>query len=197
MSENDLNGSYYEILGVNISSSPGDIKKAFKLKASQYHPDKKPHGDTEKFQIINRAYTVLSDEKLRKEYNQNGYKDRADNPFSQVDELITKLILKAMESHGFKRRNYLEIVSQNLKALCSEAEVHIRKCEKEISDYEYFKKHLEVNSCLDRVLSDKCKQATEQVDLAKDSIELFKTAIKLVDKMEYTGEDIREYSYYP
>jgi len=59
---------YYEILGVPENASEEEIKKAFRELAKKYHPDV-PGGDAEKFKEILEAYRVLSDPKLRKEYD--------------------------------------------------------------------------------------------------------------------------------
>ncbi len=61
---------YYAVLGVDKSASGEDIKRAFRKLAHKYHPDK--GGDTEKFKEVNEAYSILSDEKKRKEYDTYG-----------------------------------------------------------------------------------------------------------------------------
>lgn len=63
--------NYYKILGVKKTVSQDEIKKAYRKKAMQYHPDKNS-GDKwaeEKFKEINEAYKVLSDVVKRKEYD--------------------------------------------------------------------------------------------------------------------------------
>jgi DnaJ-class molecular chaperone len=65
---------YYKVLGVDRKASADEIKKAFRKKARQYHPDIKPD-DREaekKFKEINEAYEVLSDEKKRRDYDTFG-----------------------------------------------------------------------------------------------------------------------------
>ncbi len=63
--------NYYNILDVPKSASTDDIKKAFRKLAHKYHPDKKG-GDAEKFKEASEAYSVLSDEKKRAEYDSYG-----------------------------------------------------------------------------------------------------------------------------
>lgn len=63
--------SYYEILGVDKKASKDEIKKAFRRLAHQYHPDKKG-GDTDKFKEVNEAYSILSDDQKRNQYDTYG-----------------------------------------------------------------------------------------------------------------------------
>lgn len=62
---------YYQILGVDKKASKDEIKKAFRKLAHQLHPDKKG-GDVEKFKEVNEAYTVLSDDQKRSQYDMYG-----------------------------------------------------------------------------------------------------------------------------
>lgn len=66
---------YYEVLGVEKTASADEIKKAYRKKAIQYHPDKNP-GDKsaeEKFKEAAEAYEVLSDPQKRQRYDQFGH----------------------------------------------------------------------------------------------------------------------------
>ena len=65
------NKDYYEILGVDKKAGKDDIKRAFRALAHKYHPDKKT-GDDAKFKEINEAYSVLSDDQKRAQYDQFG-----------------------------------------------------------------------------------------------------------------------------
>jgi len=65
---------YYELLGIEKTASQDEIKKAFRKKAMEYHPDKN-NGDDTKFKEINEAYSVLSDEKKRQNYDNFGSAD--------------------------------------------------------------------------------------------------------------------------
>ncbi|MBO5664467.1 MAG: molecular chaperone DnaJ, partial [Bacteroidales bacterium] len=66
---------YYEVLGVSKTASEDEIKKAYRKKAIQYHPDKNP-GDKEaeeKFKEAAEAYEVLSNAEKRQRYDQFGH----------------------------------------------------------------------------------------------------------------------------
>jgi len=62
---------YYELLGISKNASKDEIKKAFRKKAQQYHPDKQD-GDECKFKEVNEAYTTLSNDQKRAQYDQFG-----------------------------------------------------------------------------------------------------------------------------
>ncbi|EDL75410.1 rCG23817, isoform CRA_a [Rattus norvegicus] len=67
--------SYYEILDVPRSASPDDIKKAYRKKALQWHPDKNPDNKEfaeKKFKEVAEAYEVLSDKHKREIYDRYG-----------------------------------------------------------------------------------------------------------------------------
>jgi DnaJ-domain-containing protein 1 len=62
---------YYTLLGVSPEADTSEIKKAFREKAYEVHPDTSAqgHSDNEKFVELNTAYQTLCDPVLRKHYN--------------------------------------------------------------------------------------------------------------------------------
>ena len=63
---------YYEVLGVDRKASAEEIKKAYRQKAIEYHPDKNPGNAEaeEKFKEAAEAYDVLSNADKRARYDQ-------------------------------------------------------------------------------------------------------------------------------
>ena len=69
-----ITNNYYDILGVDQNADQETIKKVYRQKAKEFHPDK--GGDETMFKKISEAYEVLVDEGKRNEYD-----NRNNNPF--------------------------------------------------------------------------------------------------------------------
>lgn len=66
---------FYDILGINKNATAAEIKKAYRKKAIEYHPDKNPDDATaeERFKKAAEAYEVLSDPNKKAKYDQYGH----------------------------------------------------------------------------------------------------------------------------
>ena len=77
---------YYDVLGVSKDASDDDIKKAFRKKAMENHPDRNPDDPTaaEKFKEASEAYEILSDPQKRNSYDRFGFAG-VQSDFSRVN----------------------------------------------------------------------------------------------------------------
>lgn len=79
---------YYSVLGIERSATEQEVKKAYRVLALKWHPDKNPDDSKaaeEKFKEIGEAYSVLSDNEKRKRYNKYG-REGVEDPFAGFED---------------------------------------------------------------------------------------------------------------
>jgi DnaJ-class molecular chaperone len=95
---------HYAALGLSSAATLADIKKAFRQKASLYHPDKNPDEDAPaRFRAVQEAYDVLADPEQRQAYDDNRRRNLLDNPLetaqgiwqTYMDALLEKSATKS------------------------------------------------------------------------------------------------------
>ena len=81
---------HYTTLGLSSAATLPDIKKAFRQKASFWHPDKNAALDAaERFRAVQAAYEVLSDADKREAYDTNRRRNLLDSPIDTAREIWT------------------------------------------------------------------------------------------------------------
>ena len=98
---------YYKILGVTKTASEEEIKKAYRAKALQYHPDKNQGNAAaeEMFKKINEAYSVLSDPAKRTQYDSGNSFSQQYQPYTQENPFTYQRATSSDEdSQGFGTR---------------------------------------------------------------------------------------------
>ena len=128
--------SHYELLGVSADATAGEIKKAFREKAKQLHPDIAGESAAEEMRKLLSAYETLSDKNRRSEYDRiysrfaaqyrwkqgfdyrNFLRERKDDPKSQAKLIFFELlhledeeaisIWKTLGGLDFPMENYLD-----------------------------------------------------------------------------------------
>lgn len=100
--------NYYEVLGVSRDATKDEIKKAFRVMAKKYHPDKNKDDDDaiKKFQDASEAYEVIGNEESRAEYDKklDGFNAR-----------------KSQEGAGFRGNNTEEKTKTKAKSSSSKS----------------------------------------------------------------------------
>lgn len=97
--ETEKKKDYYSILDIPKTASSDDIRKAYKKLALQYHPDRNPGNKEEceeKFKLISEAYTILSNDDKRRNYDMMGEEcsfddmmgDDLNDPFSVFNDIF-------------------------------------------------------------------------------------------------------------
>jgi molecular chaperone DnaJ len=130
---------YYEVLGVDRGADDSEIKRAYREKARQYHPDINPDDAAaeDRFKEVNEAYAVLSEPRARARYDRYGHSgvgsiERSAEPqggigavVDAVDELITDLWRRRRQRRrGRDLRYTLEISFEEAAFGCTKT-IHV------------------------------------------------------------------------
>ncbi|MBV7540549.1 DnaJ domain-containing protein [Acidovorax sp. sic0104] len=83
-----MNADHYAALGLAANATLADIKKAYRQKAAFFHPDRNDAPDAaQRFQAVQKAYDVLSDEAARQAYDDNRRRNLLDDPLQTAQEI--------------------------------------------------------------------------------------------------------------
>lgn len=79
---------HYTTLGLSSAATLADVKKAFRQKASFWHPDKNPAAQAAaRFRAVQAAYEVLSDADKRQAYDDNRRRNLLDSPVDTARDI--------------------------------------------------------------------------------------------------------------
>lgn len=95
MENEEINLDFYDILGVQTDCSQDEIKKAFRQKAKETHPDTN-EGMEDEFKKIKLAYEILGDEAKRSQYDLDGSYDQT-CPEDMIRAKATQLCIEYMD----------------------------------------------------------------------------------------------------
>lgn len=104
--------SLYEDLGVSENATSDEIKKAYRAKASQHHPDK--GGKHEDFVVVQKAYEILSDPEKRERYDSTGKENEGPVPESPLS-LVTKLMMELIQQSDVEYTDLVQLAREHLK----------------------------------------------------------------------------------
>lgn len=110
--------SLYETLDIPKKASPAEVKRAYRRKAKQHHPDK--GGSGEDMSRVNHAYAVLSDETRRAAYDSTGTDTQSPSGDAAAHSLLAQIFAQGISSGqpdvvAFTR-NYLLATVQGVRA---------------------------------------------------------------------------------
>lgn len=123
----------YELLNVDVNASSSEIKKNYYLLARKFHPDKNKNNPSakEKFQKIGEAYQILSEEKLRRQYDLLGEEAVQNESTQNLDPVL-------MFSFIFGNEKFVSIIGELYYSMLVTSSVHSSGSDSEFAEFERF-----------------------------------------------------------
>lgn len=187
----------YQDLGIPKESSLEEIKKAFKKKAAETHPDK--GGDSESFQVVQHAYSVLKDPTRRARYDASG-EDQLVDEGAIIRQTLAQMFLAVVEAADDPA--YIDVtgkVKQRIKAGQEQAELQIKILKARTGKLEKAAKRLKRKKRKDadflqqvitsqiETLANSVKQAEKQGDIGKRMLEMLEDYTYTCEKRRASG----------
>jgi DNA-directed RNA polymerase subunit F len=108
---------YYEILGIPLTATRQDIKKAYRNLALKYHPDKNKDADAaERFIEIHEAYEILYDDTKRDKYHSTYFRQRKEHE-PEVNSWSRQAHSHAEEYAKMPYETYVEILYNSIEQM--------------------------------------------------------------------------------
>ena len=182
--------SLYETLDLNKTPPPNaaEIKRAYKKKAKETHPDK-AGGSSEAFAKVSRAYLVLSDPVRRKRYDETG--DIPENPPENAAlNLLVQFFVGTVQLHANGQGpdpcavDLIDVARKECRKAILDAENHQVKLRRTIKLWQKVAGKLKTKKKADlvtRALHAQIIPLEQQIRLMDDQIVLRKDVLKLLD----------------
>ena len=191
----------YKVLGVDVSATIIEIKKAFRRMSMKTHPDK--GGSNEEFQEVKKAYEILATPKKRQQYDETGAVEDDTEVNQHINSEIASVFFATISKYNNKIK-HLDIISEMIRVFETGIEsAHKIQAELkvEITKYEEIEKRITNSSGEENIFKQfttaeisKINQSIDNNNKTIERLELAKTIIETY-KCEYEIEEVNESSF--
>jgi DnaJ-class molecular chaperone len=194
---------YYAILGLDRTDliSDEDIKKAYRAKAAELHPDVEG-GSTEDFATLFGAYQILSDRKSRLLYDTTGrVRSGSDSEVVTAMKELQRIVLAMLDTHG-ENTFYINLTAEITRILSENIQLEltkIRSAKKRRVAIKRYQKKFRWNGTvrksgqnfIENVLKAEWQRQRTEIALAVEKIRLFETIRELLGEYTYIPEPVK------
>lgn len=179
----------YEKLNVPTDASEADIKKAYRRKAQDHHPDK-PDGSEDEFHAIKLAYDVLSDPERRRKFDEFGDTDEA--PKGNIAEQMVVNAFNVLIDEDDLKGNIIERVVGRINQEKEKVNREMVKANHKLSKLESRKSRITAkdNNLFEGLLDQKITGINHGLEQAKELIVNLEKAVLILENYEDTAPEI-------
>lgn len=181
----------YKIIGVDKNATKNEIRKAYRKKATQVHPDK--GGDEDQFKNLTLAHSILTDANKRTQYDQTGTYSTKPNNLEQkaLQELFT--LFKIEIENAATCNNISEDIIDKIKTYIkngikkADSEIKVAKNKKKNIDniIKRFKYTGEKANIIDEINKEYITKLSAQINKAEDTKALGGKMLELLDGYQF------------
>jgi len=179
----------YNELGIDADATQQEIKKAYRIKASVYHPDKNDGCEiaAEQFKKVQHAYEVLSNEDNRAHYDRTGNVCDVKAIYNDALEIITSAMLALVSNNSYERDNYIPQIVKLLENNLRSSREKIEKVSADIEKLKYLIDNTAANEAILRGLTQQLNQMAVGKEEPSKLIPILEKALEIMEEVSYTG----------
>lgn len=125
----------YDTLGVERTASQADIRKAYRSRAQQLHPDKE-NGDKDKFQKLQKAYDILSDASRRQKYDETGSVGEGPTVEEEASRGMVQIFEQVLDNEDEETTNLIDRCKKQAQFLKQRVIDERTQCQRKIAKRE-------------------------------------------------------------
>lgn len=186
--------NYYDVLGVEKTSSDKEIKLAYRRLSKNKHPD--TGGSDEDFINLKKAYDTLSDAKRRKDYDSFGHITDDETSYKEARSLlctVLKAVVLGLQNISFT--NVIHSVTQSINSLNNSRVADIEECKATINRISEFNGRIssdDDNIDVKNVFSEELNNINSRLESAKHAGSVIEVALAILSKYTYRTEDVKK-----
>jgi len=175
--------NHYETLGVAPEATPEEVKRAFRKKASDAHPDREG-GSTEQMQTVNKAFEILGDSEKRAHYDATGQDNLAPSVEDEAKLMLMQLFSGALDADVLDVlahvRKILEQAASELSRMQREAKAKREKLVKRTGKV----RAKQGDNLVQMLIDQKCSDLAQLILHMDRGLKINKAAMALLDAYE-------------
>ena len=189
----------YETLGVPKNAKKPAIKKAFRRKAKNLHPD--TGGNADEFAALVKAHDILGDDAKRRRYDETGETDGEQSDEHQARAMMVKAMFEATRNtNDLKTVPLVTAIENGIKEEIDKAKANIKEAKEAIRNVWVVIKRLkykgEGRDHLHAVLKSQKGEIEGSIRVQQENVRIAELALGLLENYEYKADEGGEGSGY-
>ena len=180
----------YKIIGVTENATTAEIKKAYKRKAQELHPDRET-GCEEKFQELQDAYAILKDENRRAIYDETG---QTDQRYSEIGDhaaaMLIQMFMQLLHGKDCRLMDYTVEIRERLVDNVDDAKKECKKIGERIDKLQALLERLtckEGDNLFGTAMETTIAESEKQYSEGQLHIKITEAALERLDKYGFEG----------
>lgn len=189
----------YEELGVKKTASKEEIKKAYRKRSKETHPDLNPDDPekAEQFGALTRAYNILSDEEKRRQYDAGEDPETISKVTTEKDRAlaaVVQLFFRVLEHADPARHDVFKIMKEMIGDSIKNFHSEIRRLEKENLKYEAIKRRISNKRSQENIfissLEATIRSNNDSQEKQREEIRTAELSIEILDDYQWERDEI-------